>query len=430
MKALDGLSTLLRGNMILASSLENPATPLTGGRLLSQLDDPGELWSDGDTTRDSNPMKVGTALRCVQIISSSVAGCPLHVTAKGSYEHLHIPALAHEYDGGQTTPFETWETVVAHLALWGNAYVRKIRARDGRIIALQPIHPARVKVEIDDDETALRIAVGLPYVRRFKIDGGFQSGGDELTAYEVMHIPNLSLDGVKGYSVIGNMRRTFGLATKAEKLAEKMFGQGLLMQGYLSTENELGQEKVEILKDRWRAKVAGIDNAFDVPVFDKGLKFTQLTMSPEDAQFLESRKFQTTEIARLFGVPGWMVNDQEKSTSWGSGMEQQFIAFVVVTLKHYFHRIEQRVTREIVDPKTERAKFALEGLLRGDTKSRAAFYASGIVNGWLTPNDVRDLEDKPRVEWGDEPYRPYTGSEQPMDDDTAAGDEDEDDDAQ
>lgn len=410
MRALQAL-----GGMV-SRSLENPSTPITGGMIDAASATPGQLWGS-DATAD--PMRIGAVMRCVQILSSGVAGCPLRVHELATSEPVKIEALS--APKSSTTTFERFETIVAHLTLWGNAYVRKVRTRDRRIVDLIPIHPSRVVVKVEDGAD-----VGLPFVKRFEIDGGKVN----LSEYEIMHIPGLSLDGVQGLSVIGNMRRTFGLLSDAEALAARMYEQGLLTNGYITTEKGLDAEKATILQNRWRARLGGMDNAFNISILDNGAKFEQLTMSPADAQFLETRKFQTTEIARIFGVPGWIINDQEKSTAWGSGMEQQFISFVVMTLKPYFHRIEQRITREICDPETEKAEFKVEGLLRGDSKARAAFYASGIQHGWMVPNEPRELEDLPPVAWGDKPYRPFNESagSQAASDNTP-GDDDDDDDA-
>lgn len=394
-----------------SSSIENPNTPLTGRRL-SQLTDAGEVWSGGDA-RLQGPTAIGAALRCVQILAGTVASCPLHTFVPATRADLWIPALESARQG--TTPFERHETTVSHIALWGNAYWRKHRTRDGRFAEFVPIHPARVEVEILDGDHPDARAVGMPFVKKFVVDGHLP-----FTEYDVMHIPGLSLDGVKGISVVERMRRTFELASNAEAMADKLYRQGMLLSGFLATDNELTQEQATILKDRWRAKLSGIDNAYEVAVLDRGTKFHQLSMSPADAQFLETRKFSTTEIARIFGVPGWMINDQEKSTSWGTGIESQFRAFVVVTLAGYMQRIEQRITREVLDPRTEQAKFKIEGLLRGDSAARAAFYNAGITGGWLTPNDVRALEDKAPVAWGDKPYRPYNQSAKGQGSDPAA----------
>jgi len=378
------------------ASLENPSTAITGQRLLSEVTDPGTLWS----ATTGQPTKIGAAYRCVQIIAQSVAGCPVQVRRKSDKTVIDVPALSSERGG--TTPFEMWETTVAHIVLQGNAFLRKMRTRDGRVLALQPIHPSRVTVKVVD-----ATEVGVPFAKLFVIDGRIN---DPLTEHDVMHIPGISLDGVMGISVITHLRQTFSLASSAERMANKFYDQGMLLSGFLSTAEDLSQEKASILKDRWRAKLTGIDSAYDVAVLDKGAKFEKLSMSPSDAQFLETRKFSTTEIARLFGIPGWMINDQEKSTSWGTGMEQQWRTFVQITLQGYMQRIEQRVARELCDPRTDQVKFKVEGLLRGDSAGRAAFYSSAIVNGWMVPNEVRALEDLQPVEWGDEPYLPHNTS--------------------
>lgn len=378
----------------LRASVEDPATRLDGQRLLSEISSPSELWGE---PADSDPMRIGTAFRCVQIIASSVAGCPIKVTDEVTHEEQKVPALAAQRVG--TTPMERVESVIAHLALWGNAFERKHRARDGRIVELVPIHPSRVTVAVVDGS-----AVGMPWVKKFTVDGKAS-----FTEYEILHTPGLSLDGVMGLSVIGAMRRTFELTSNAERAASRMYEQGLMLAGFLTTEADLTKDKADILKARWRAKTSGVDSAGDVAVMDKGMKFEKLTMSPADAQFLESRRFQTTEISRLFGIPSWMVNDQEKSTSWGTGMEQMFTSFVTITLKPYMQRYEQRLTREVCGTGSK-AEFKVEGLLRGDSAARAAFYGSAIEHGWMVPNEPRELEDLPPVAWGDEPYRPYNKS--------------------
>jgi len=401
---------------MVARSIENPLNPVSWSGATASSSD---LW--GRDSYSGDPMRIGSALRCVEILSSGVAGCPIRVTKRdGDHSEVHIPALEQLTDGGVSTPFETWETAVAHAATRGNAFIRKVRTRDGRLTSVVPIHPDRVTVKVEDGNV-----VGLPWVKRFIIDGNPEKS---LTTREIMHVPGLSMDGVLGISRIENLRRTFEGAAAAEDVAARMFEDGLMASGFLHTDAALNEEKSQILRARWRAKT-GLSNAGDIMILDNGAKYEQLTMSPADAQFLEQRKFSTTDIARIFGLPGWIINDQEKSTSWGSGMEQQFISFVVLALKPYFHRFEQRITREICDPKTEKAEFAIEGLLRGDSKSRAAFYASGIQHGWMVPNEPRELEDMPPVEWGNEPYRPYNESAgaQASDDSTNTGGEDDDD---
>jgi HK97 family phage portal protein len=151
---------------------------------------------------------------------------------------------------------------------------------------------------------------------------------------------------------------------------------------------------------RWEAKAKGIANAHKAVVLDSGAKFQQLTIPPEDAQFIETRRFQISEVARIFGVPPHMLMDTEKSTSWGTGIEQQGIGFVVYTLRPWLTRVEQRLTK-MLRPNNVFAKYSVEGLLRGDTQGRYAAYAQGRQWGWLSINDIRKLEDLPPVDGGD-----------------------------
>lgn len=420
------MSRGLRGLARMTSrSLENPSVPLDGSTISSALAGAEDLWGP-DAAGRVDPMRIGTVYRCVQIIAEAVAGCPLKVyTGKDrNRSEVDLPVLQ-MIEPGMSTPFELWGTTVAHMALWGNAYLRKVYDTFGQLVQLVPIDPWRVTVDTDDIEGAKRL--GRPFVKRFTIDGKTR-----LTEYDVMHIPTLSMDGVLGLSVIGNMRRTFTLAANAERVAERMYSSGMLASGVVSlpapdgngrAAKAMTDEEAMILKRRWRALSAGVENASDVIIMTNGATYQQLSMSPADAQFLETRKFSVTDIARLFGVAGWMVNDQEKSTSWGTGMETMFTTFVQLTLNGYFKRIEQRVTREVADPRTEVAEFKVEGLLRGDSKTRAVVYGSGIQHGYYTPNDIRRLENMPDVEWGDEPFRPYNASagSQAADEDQPAG---------
>lgn len=355
-----------------------------------------DLWLGNEK---DDPYSVATALRCMSIIASAVAGCPLRAVDVNSREVVPIQALQpSEY---WPTNYEIIETMVLHLAGWGNAIARKQRDASGNIIGLGPIHPSTVKIDFD---RSARDA-GMPIEKRFAL-----ASGEELTSDDILHIPGPSDDGVMGLSVVSKAARVLTAARENDKTAEKLGRQGLRIPGILRTDQKLEGEQADNVAARWKERTAGSDNAGRVPVLGSGLDFKQIDLSPSDAQFLESRKFSVSEIARLFGLPGWMINDQEKSTSWGSGMEQQFISFVTLTLKPYMQRIERRVTQELLDYSKHKAEFKVEGLLRGDSKSRAAFYASGVQHGWLVPNDIRPLEDMTTVPWGDDPYLPYNQS--------------------
>lgn len=359
------------------------------------------LTSSTDITMQSDkndPYSVATALRCMQIIASAVAGCPLKAINTETGEPVHIDAF--RPSGTSPTNVEIVETIVLHLAGWGNAYLRKQREKKtGRIIGLGPIHPSAMVVEYD----AKAQRVGMPIEKRFLL-----ANGERLTAKDILHIPGPSDDGVLGLSVVSKAARVLSAAREGDKTAERLGKQGLRINGILSTtDTKLNGDQADSVQKRWQERTAGVENAGKVAVLTHGLKFEQIDMSPADAQFLESRRFNVTEVARLFGVPGWMIGDQEKSTSWGTGMEQQFISFVTLTLKPYMQRIERRVTQELLDYETTKAEFKVEGLLRGDSKSRAAFYTAMTLIGAIVPDEIREFEDMPPVPWGAEPYRPY-----------------------
>lgn len=394
MRALRELATLR------ASSLENPTRPLTDASLLDVLG--GARTEAGVSVTAESALGIITVLRGTALIAGAVAGLPLKAYDRATAEEKPNPALDVEV-GDDATPFDLWETTLAHMVLWGNAYHYKVRNQAGQVVHLQPIHPSRVDVTIDTDTAR---TVGLPWVKKFTVDGK-----SFWTSRDIMHLPCLSTDGIKGIDPITKARQALGIALAGDKAAAKFYGNGFMLGGILTTDQELADDRALALKRRWQAMVGGLDNAHETAVLDRGAKYQPLAMPPATAQFLESRRFQVTEIARWLGIPGWMLNDQEKSTSWGTGMEQQFTMFVQLTLKPYLQRIEQRVTREVLLlPKQQKAEFKVEGLLRGDSKARAAFYASGIQHGWLVPNEPRRLENLPPVPWGDEPYRPFNES--------------------
>lgn len=392
-------------------SIEDPAKPLTDASLLSVL---GGLPSEtGTSVSPADALRIGAALRGVQIISGAGAQLPLKAYYSADRSPFRFPLL--EADEPYTR-FELVETMIAHMVGWGAAFLFKVRDAQGNVRQLIPVHPGRAHVKVDNESAHDGFQLS------FTIDGR-----GPYSRYEILYIPMLSLDGINGIGPIGYARETFNLAVANERAAGKLFGQGMMQAGYLATEQTIDDETTaERIKANWRSKMGGLSNAHEVAILDKGAKFTPLALKPDDAQFLESRKFQVTEIARLLGLPGWMLNDQEKSTSWGSGMEQQFSTFVKLTLQPYLSRIEQRISKELL-PRTAYVEFNIEGLLRGDSKARAAFYNAGITGGWLVPNDIRPKENLELVPWGDEPYLPFNQSAESQTNDDSEKEKDDDD---
>lgn len=385
------MSTLLRR---FRASLENPAVPLSSGSLLSWMVGPGT--DAGVSVNEHSALGMPAVWRAVNLIAGTCASLPLRAYRADGGVWLPMASgagaalLANPHP--DLTPYEFWEIEYTHQLLWGNGYARKLRNQLGQVVELWPLHPARVKVG-RDSETAQKW---------FTVDGDTQN---PLSEREVLHLPGFGYDGVCGVSPIRLARQGIGLALAAEKYGAKLFGNGSLMTGILQTEQRLEPGQADALKARWKAKMTGLDHAHDVAVLDSGAKFQQLSIAPEDAQFIESRRFQIQEVARMFGIPPWMLGDVTTSTSWGTGIEQQTIGFVTYTLRTWLTRVEQRMT-QLIAPGTVSARYDVDELMRGDEQARSAFYTAMWNIGAFSTNDIRSKENLPGVEGGDVRYRP------------------------
>jgi HK97 family phage portal protein len=382
-----------------SNPFENPGRPLSDPSLLSMLG--GVPTASGTIVNEQTSLQTVAVFRAVSLLSGLVAGLPLKAYRYKDKSEVIPPALKESRYG--LTRFETWETVMVHLLLWGNAYLRKERNGFGAITGLTPVFPGRVQVKMvmQDD--------GHPDGKIFEIRNP-QGVPAPFTSFEILHIPGLGYDGIQGLSPISVARQSLGIYTAAEQTAARLFGNGTLMSGILSTDQSLDQVQADALKQRWRDKMAGIGHSHDIAVLDSGTTFTPISIPPDDAQFLESRRWQTVEIARWFGIPPHLLGDVEKSTSWGTGIEQQNIGFVAYTLRPWLNRIEQRVTREVVEPATQYAEFLIDGLLRGDTAERYAAYSTGIQWGFITRNEARVKENLVPLDGLDEPLTPLNMS--------------------
>lgn len=388
--------TLLGSLFGARAQVENPAVPLTSTTLLDWLG--GPKVAAGVSVTETSAMGMPAVWRAVSLISGVAASLPLHAYRRGDVSRRPVDGVpaARLLDDPHPdmTPFELWETAYAHLCLWGNAYFRVLRNRLGQPRELWPLHPSQVKAGRDS-------VSGLKVYGVTTEDGVLEPHTDQT----ILHIPGLGYDGICGVSPIRAARQGIGLAIAAEEYGARLFGSGSLASGILQTEQRLDQETADRLKLRWDARVKGVANAHQTVVLDAGAKFQQLTIPPEDAQFIESRRFQISEVGRLFGVPAFLMGETEKSTSWGTGLEQQAIGWVKFDLRRYLLRSEQRVTR-LIRPDNVYARYSIEGLLRGDSEARAQFYRQMWELGVFSTNDIRELEDRSPVEGGDQRYRP------------------------
>lgn len=330
---------------------------------------------------------------CVRILSEAIAGLPLHLYRYGkdgskekATDHT-LYRLLHDEPNPEMTSFIFRETLMTHLLLWGNAYAQIIRNGKGEVIALYPLMPNRMKVDRDKTGTLC-----YTYTKSGDDVPTIEGNSVVLRASEVLHIPGLGFDGLVGYSPIAMAKNTIGMAIACEEYGAKFFANGAQPGGVL--------EHPGIIKDparvreSWNSVYQGSGNSHRIAVLEEGMKYTPIGISPNEAQFLETRKFQIDEIARIFRVPPHMVGDLEKSSF--SNIEQQSLEFVKYTLDPWVIRWEQSLSRALFTKEEKKdlfIKFNVEGLLRGDYASRMSGYAVGIQNGFLSPNDVRELEN-------------------------------------
>lgn len=346
--------------------------------------------SAGKVVTEQSSMQMTAVYSCVRILAEAVAGLPLHFYQYrkdgGKEKAVDHPLyfLLHDEPNSEMTSFVFRETLMTHLLLWGNAYAQIIRNGKGEVIALYPLMPDRMSVNRDTDKD-------LYYL--YTVDSGRQV---RLKKSEILHIPGLGFDGLVGYSPIAMAKNAVGLAIATEEYGSKFFANGANPGGVLEHPGTLKDPSK--LRESWNATFGGSSNAAKVAVLEEGMKYTPISISPEQAQFLETRKFQINEIARIFRVPPHMVGDLEKSSF--SNIEQQSLEFVKYTLDPWLVRWEQAMTKALLslDEKKEYfIKFNVDGLLRGDYQSRMNGYATGRQNGWMSANDIRELENLDRI---------------------------------
>ena len=353
--------------------------------------------TSGKAVTERSAMQMTAVYSCVRILSEAVAGLPLHLyryTPDGSkvkaVDHpLYL--LLHDEPNPEMSSFVFRETLMTHLLLWGNAYAQIIRNGKGEVIALYPLMPNRMSVDRDEHGqlyyTYTRASDEAPTMNGMTV---------LLPPSDVLHIPGLGFDGLVGYSPIAMAKNAIGLAIATEEYGAKFFANGAAPSGVLEHPGTI--KDPSRVREAWMSQFGGSANSGKVAVLEEGMKYTPISISPEQAQFLETRKFQINEIARIFRIPPHMVGDLEKSSF--SNIEQQSLEFVKYTLDPWVIRWEQSIQRALLRPEEKKryfAKFNVEGLLRGDYQSRMNGYAVARQNGWMSANDIRELENLDRI---------------------------------
>ena len=359
--------------------------------------------SAGKYVTERSAMQMTAVYCCVRILSEAVASLPLQFyryTDEGGKEKAvdhPLYFLLHDEPNLEMTSFIFRETLMGHLLIWGNAFAQIIRNGKGEIIALYPLMPDRMKVDRDNNG---RLYYEYTVYDSDDVDG--RKGTDKagrivrLQPHDVLHIPGLGFDGLVGYSPIAMAKNAIGLAIATEEYGSKFFANGAAPSGVLEHPGTI--KDPSRVRESWQATFGGSGNANKIAVLEEGMKYTPISISPEQAQFLETRKFQIDEIARIFRVPPHMIGDLEKSSF--NNIEQQSLEFVKYTLDPWVSRWEQAMVRSLLTPAEKKKyffKFNVDGLLRGDYQSRMNGYATARQNGWMSANDIRELENLDRI---------------------------------
>ena len=351
----------------------------------------------GKTVTEKSAMQLTAVYACVRILAEAIAGLPLHLYRRGkngskdkAAEHP-LYSLLHDEPNPEMTSFVFRETMMTHLLLYGNCYSQIIRDGRGQVAALYPLMPNQMSVDRDE-----RGQLYYTYLRSNEEAATMSGSTVYLMPEDVLHVPGLGFDGLVGYSPIAMARNSIGMALACEEYGAKFFANGASPSGVLEHPGTI--KDISRLRESWNSVYGGSKNAGKVAILEEGMHYAPISISPNEAQFLETRKFQVDEIARIFHVPPHMIGDLERSTF--SNIEQQSLEFVKYTLNPWVCRWEQALTRALLSPREKREyfiKFNVDGLLRGDYQSRMNGYAVGRQNGWMSANDIRELENLDRI---------------------------------
>ncbi|MFC3336913.1 phage portal protein [Paracandidimonas soli] len=374
-------------------SLENPNVPLTGQNLQEYLHGDGR----GAQVTPTAGWRLAAVYSCIYVLASSIAQLPVAVLRKqgnriepGSDHPAHY--LLHDAPNDWQTSYKWRETMMGHVLGWGNGYSRLLRSRRGELLAIDRLLP---------QETTL-VKIGGRWVYASLSDGGTAIA---IPPEDMLHIRALGRDGRIGISPIMQNAEAIGLGLAAQRYGKQFFDGGGQPTGVLTVKGELGKDAWERLKEFWKKAVARLRSEDNKTLLlPADLDFKKLTIEPEAAQFIESRKLSRSEIAGLFNVPAHMINDLDKATF--SNISEQAIQFVRHTIMPWVQNWEQELNRRIFTRFEREAgyyiKFNLGGLLRGTAKERAEFYHYAITDGWMTRNEVRLFEDMNPVDGLDE----------------------------
>ncbi|MDX9667992.1 phage portal protein [Pseudomonas sp. P5_152] len=351
----------------------------------------GGQSSSGKTVTVDSAMQLSAVWSCVRIISTSVAGLPLGVyqrEADGGRKDargFELYDVIHTSPNEDMTAFQFWQAMVAAMLLRGNAYA-EVHRMANRVVALDFLLPSRVDLELDDDGRITYWYKPRKGPRR------------QIERQNMLHIPAFSLDGRVGLSAIRYGADVFGAAMSADDAANGTFKNGLLPAVAFKVDRVLRPDQREEFRD-YIKQVSGALNAGRSPVLEQGITPESIGINPVDAQLLESRTYSIEEICRWFGVPPWMVGKTDSGSNWGTGLEQQMIAFLTFSISSITNQIQQCVNKRLLTPVERRSyyvEFSLEAFLKADSAGRAEWYSKMTQNGIMTRDECRVKENLPR----------------------------------
>ena len=381
------------------------ADPLNDPKLWGPFSFPIKSLS-GEAVNPATSMQLSPYYACIRNISEDIGKLPLRVyqdvgLGKSRLPMNSVDQIFNREINAEMTPFTFKQTLMAHALGWGNGYAEIQRNNRGEVVALHPIHPARVTVERDDQGEIYYKVFKVPKDTNHRFAG--QGEYEVLRPDEMFHITGLSGDGLVGYSVAKIAQDSLGTALATQKYGASFFGNGANHGGLLEHPGNLSQEAQDRLINSWNERHRGANNAHKVAILEEGMKWHATSVPPREAQFVEVRQFQVVDIARWFRMPPHKIQSMESATF--SNIEHQSIEYVQDCLMPWLIKFEEEIKRKMLPEANIYAKFGVQSLLRGDAKSRSEYYRTQVNIGAMTPNEVRSYEDmNPMGEEADKLY--------------------------
>ena len=352
--------------------------------------------ASGKVVDEYSALRCSAVYACIRILSESIAALPLHVYEYRDGGKIRVPKhplyyLLHDAPNSEMTSFNYRETLMTQLLLHGNSYSQILRDGGGRVVGLYPLLSRRMTLEREDNGEIIYRYTPTPG------ENAHMTKAEQILFQrkDILHIPALGFDGLIGYSPIAMARNAIGVSIACEEFGAKFFENDARPSGILKHAGTI--KNPDKLRESWQSAFGG-ENHGKTAVLEEGIEYETISIPPDDAQFLETRKFQIAEIARIFRVPPHMLGDLERATY--SNITQQSLEFVMYTLTPWLVRLEQNFNKALFTG-SERGryftKFSVEGFLRGDYESRTSGYQKALQSGWMSVNEVRELEDMNKI---------------------------------